>query len=178
MALRPSNRKRNRWAVSLLDVQPTDRILEVGFGPGIAIRELARRATDGHVDGIDRSAVMQAQAKRRNASAVRSGLVDLRVAHAESLPDFPAPFDKVLAVNTMGFWLEPDVRLKELRDVLRAGGRIAIVSQPRCPGATAETTRRAAANITERLEAAGFEQIRAEILDLKPPVTCVIATRS
>ena len=52
MALRPSNRKRNRWAVGLLDVQPQDHILEIGFGPGLAIRELARRATDGFVLGI------------------------------------------------------------------------------------------------------------------------------
>jgi hypothetical protein len=36
MALRPSNRKRNAWAVTLMDVQPPDRVLEIGFGPGIA----------------------------------------------------------------------------------------------------------------------------------------------
>ena len=38
MGHRSSNRERNRWVVSLLDVQPTDRVLEVGFGPGIAVR--------------------------------------------------------------------------------------------------------------------------------------------
>jgi hypothetical protein len=43
MTLRPSNRKRNRWVVALLDVQPQDHILEIGFAPGLAIRELARR---------------------------------------------------------------------------------------------------------------------------------------
>ncbi len=43
MAHRSSNRRRNRWVVSLLDVQPTDRVLEIGFGPGIAVRELAAR---------------------------------------------------------------------------------------------------------------------------------------
>ncbi len=45
MALRPSNRKRNVWAVSVMDVQPDDRVLEIGFGPGIAVREIARRDT-------------------------------------------------------------------------------------------------------------------------------------
>ena len=72
MALRPSNRKRNVWAVSLMDVQPSDRVLEIGFGPGIAIRELARRATRGQVVGIDRSEVMRAQAARRNAAEIRA----------------------------------------------------------------------------------------------------------
>src|SRR5215207_3913775 len=72
MALRPSNRKRDVWAVSLMDVQPSDRVLEIGFGPGIAIRDLARRATRGQVVGTDRSEVMRAEAARRNAAAIRA----------------------------------------------------------------------------------------------------------
>src|SRR5229473_3491759 len=104
MALRPSNRKRNAWAVSLMDVQPSDRVLEIGFGPGIAIREIAQRATRGQVVGIDRSAVMRAHAARRNAAAIRSGRVSLTVASIEDSPAFDGPFDKILAVNNMGMW--------------------------------------------------------------------------
>jgi hypothetical protein len=55
MAHRPSNRRRNAWAVSLLDVQRDDRVLELGFGPGLAIRELSRIAAEGYVCGIDHS---------------------------------------------------------------------------------------------------------------------------
>lgn len=36
MGLRSSNVARNRWAVELLDVQWTDRIIELGRGPGVA----------------------------------------------------------------------------------------------------------------------------------------------
>jgi SAM-dependent methyltransferase len=176
MALRPSNRKRNAWAVSLLGVQPSDRVLEIGFGPGIAVRELARRATHGKVVGIDRSAVMRAQAARRYTAAIRAGRVSLDVASVEDPPDFDRRFDRILAVNNMGMWSEPALRLKELAGLLRGGGLIAIVSQPRCPGATAETTAAAASEIVEALEAAGFVAIRVETLDLKPPVACVIGT--
>jgi hypothetical protein len=49
MAHRASNRRRNAWAVSLLDVQRDDRVLEIGFGPGIAITELSATAPEGHV---------------------------------------------------------------------------------------------------------------------------------
>jgi len=176
MALRPSNRKRNAWAVSLLDVETSDCVLEIGFGPGIAVREIARRATLGEVFGIDRSPVMRAQAARRNAAAIRSGRVSLTVAPIEDLPDFGRRFDKVLAVNNMGFWSEPAFRLKEIAGLLRGGGLIAIVSQPRCPGATADTTAAAAIRIVGVLEEAGFDAIRVETLALKPPVTCVIGT--
>ncbi len=174
MALRPSNRQRNVWAVGRLEVEPTDRVLEIGFGPGIAIRELSRRATHGLVCGVDHSAVMVWQATRRNAEAVRAGRVDLRLGSAEHLPTFAEPFDKILAVNTMGMWREPDEVLKALHRLMRPGGRIAIVSQPRCPGAMAETTVAAGREIAARLTAAGFSGIRSETLSLKPPVICVL----
>jgi hypothetical protein len=100
--------------------------------------------------------------------------VDLRCGSAEHLPAFKEPFDKVLAVNNMGMWCEPDERLKELHSLMRPGGRIAIVSQPRCPGATAETTVAAGREIGRRLTGAGFTCIRSDTLALKPPVVCVI----
>jgi SAM-dependent methyltransferase len=176
MALRPSNRRRNAWAVSLMDVQPSDRVLEIGFGPGIAVREIARRATRGQVVGIDRSAVMRAQAVRRNAAAIRAGRVSLTVASIDDAPAFDRPFDKILAVNNMGMWSDPALRLKELAGMLRSGGLIAIVSQPRCPGLTAETTAPATGQIVEAFKAAGLVAIRVETLDLKPPVACVMGT--
>jgi SAM-dependent methyltransferase len=175
MAHRSSNTLRSRWAVSLLDVQPADRVLEVGFGPGIAIRELARLAAKGRVLGVDHSAVMVRQASRRNAPAVRAGRVDLRHASVEALPDFGFQVDKILAVNSMGFWKDRDARLRELRGMLTPGGKIAIASQPRCPGATRETSARAASEIEAALRAAGFGRAHVETLDLDPPVACVIA---
>jgi len=177
MALRPSNRKRNSWAVGLLEVGPCDRVLELGFGPGLAIRELTRLATRGHVCGIDHSEEMVRQARKRNARPVRAGLVDLRLGSAEELPQFDQPFDKVLAVNSLGMWHDPEARLKELRRVLAPGGRIAIVSQPRCPGATAEITWLGEREIAERLERASFTGVRSETLALSPPVVCVLGVR-
>ena len=176
MALRPSNRKRNIWAVSLMDVRTSDRVLEIGFGPGIAIREIARRAPRGQVFGIDRSAVMRAQAARRNAAAIRLGRVSLAVASIDDPPGFEPPFDKILAVNNMGMWSQPASTLKMLAGLLRNRGLIAIVSQPRCPGATAETTAAAAAQIVEALEVAGFDSIRVDTLDLSPPAACVMGS--
>src|SRR3954453_11242338 len=67
MTLRPSNRQRSGWVVSLLGVRPADRILKIGFGPGLAIAELVR-AGAAHVSGIDHSDVMLRHAARRNAA--------------------------------------------------------------------------------------------------------------
>jgi SAM-dependent methyltransferase len=176
MAHRSSNRRRSIWAVSLLDVRPTDRVLEIGFGPGIAIHELSRLATGGRVYGIDHSEVMLRAARRRNAAAVRSGRTELLRGSVESLPTLGGPLDKILAVNSMGFWPDPPRRVQELRERLRPGGAIAIASQPRCPGATSETSARAAQDIEAVLTEAGFSRIRVETLPLEPPVVCVLGT--
>jgi ubiquinone/menaquinone biosynthesis C-methylase UbiE len=176
MAHRGSNRQRNFWVVSLLDVQPTDRVLEIGFGPGLAIAELARRASRGRVYGIDHSEVMVRQASRRNAAAIRAERVELLYASVDRLPRFDEPLDAIVAVNSVGFWSNPTEQLSELRSLLRPGGRIALASQPRCPGATADTTARAGRELNDRLIQAGFTQARVETLHLIPPVACVLAT--
>src|SRR6266566_739716 len=162
-AHRPSNRQRNGWVVSLLGVQPADRVLEIGFGAG-------------HVYGIDHSGVMLRQASRRNAAAIRAGRVTLINASVDQLPPaLDGPFDAILAVNSLGFWPAPAERLAELRRRLAPGGRIAIASQPRCPGATAGTSRSAADEVENLLRSAGFTQMSTETLPLSPPVICVLA---
>lgn len=177
MALRPSNRQRSLWAVSLLDVQPTDRVLEIGFGPGVAIAALVR-AGAAHVYGIDHSHVMLERASRRNAAAIRAGRVTLVQAPVDQIPPtLDVPLNAILAVNSHGFWTDAAQRLVELRGRLAPGGRIAIASQPRCPGATATTSRNAARDIETLLADAGFAHLMTQTLPLSPPAVCVLATR-
>ena len=177
-AHRPSNRQRNRWVVSLLGARPAEQVLEIGFGPGLAVAELVR-AGAGHVYGVDHSAVMLRQASRRNAAAIRAGRVTLINASVDQLPAaLDGPFDAILAVNSLGFWPAPAERLAELRRRLAPGGRIAIVSQPRCHGATAGTSRSAADEIENLLQSVGFTRMSTETLPLSPPVVCVLATGS
>jgi SAM-dependent methyltransferase len=178
MGSRASNRERNRWAVSLLDVQPSDRVLEIGFGPGLAIRGIARLAAQGYVCGIDHSEVMVRQASRRNAQALSSGRVDLRLGSVESLPKFDELFDKILAVNAIQFVADPVECLADLRGLLLVGGRVAIAHQPRCPGATDETSARRAQRIAAQLAQAGFSDVRVETLKLNPAVVCVLGVNA
>jgi SAM-dependent methyltransferase len=178
MAHRSSNRRRNVWAVSLLDVRRDDRVLEIGFGPGVAIRELARLAPDGYVCGLDHSEVMLRQAGRRNADGVRRGRVELRLGSVERVPAFEVPFDKILAVNALQFWDEPVEPLRELRRVLRSGGRIAIAFQPRGPGASDQAARTRGQTIATALRDAGFSQVRLETLELKPAVVCALGVNA
>ena len=175
MRVRPSNRLRNSRTVDLLDIQPRERILEVGFGPGLAVARAAELATAGKVVGIDHSELMLRQARRRNAKAISAGRVELLLGSANALPPFDGRFDKVMAVNVYMFWEDPVLVLGGLRQIMNAGGVIALTLQPRRRGATADDTRAAAERMSASLQAAGFGEVRAEILEMEPvAAACVL----
>ncbi|MCC6918581.1 MAG: methyltransferase domain-containing protein [Alphaproteobacteria bacterium] len=116
----------NRAAIAALGVQRGDQVLELGCGPGEALLALSRLASGGTVHGVDRSAVMLRQAARRNARAIGQMRVSLHSASFEALPVADASIDKVLAVNVIYFWTDLDAILRELRRILRPGGRFVV----------------------------------------------------
>jgi SAM-dependent methyltransferase len=175
MRVRPSNRLRNLRTLELLDIRPKDRVLEVGFGPGLAVARAAELATAGKVVGIDHSELMLRQATRRNVKAIRAGRVELLLGSADALPRFEGRFDKVLAVNVYMFWKDPVSVLSGLRQEMNPGGVIALTLQPRRRGATAADTRVAGEHMVASLRAAGFGEVRSEILDMAPvAAACVL----
>jgi SAM-dependent methyltransferase len=175
---RRSNVARNRWVAGLLAPRPGERVLELGCGPGVALAALAASGPD-LVVGVDHSDVMVRQATRRNRQAVADGRVRVVQADAADLapgvPPCDEPFDVVLAVNVIGFWSDPAERLAGVRALLRPGGRIALVAQPRNAGATADDSRRAAERLTRLLGEAGYGDVGVDTLALDPPAVCVRA---
>lgn len=169
------NPERSRQTVARLGIRGESRVLEIGFGPGLAIGWAAEVATDGLVAGVEVSEVMLRQALRRNSRAVAEGRVDLRLASADALPDFGAPFDIVFAVNSAHHWPDVPAALGQVGRVLRSEGRLVVVEQPRCGSAdTAQAHRRGQA-IAEALRATGFEDVEVETLELKPVIGVLVA---
>jgi ubiquinone/menaquinone biosynthesis C-methylase UbiE len=124
------NEREARWTVDLLDIQPDARVLEIGFGPGVAIRYAAERAMRGHVSGIDYSETMLQAARKRNAAGIANGLVDLTKGNVQSLHYPDDSFDCAFSVHCMYFWRDPAAGLREIRRVLRQGGVLAITIRP------------------------------------------------
>lgn len=139
MASRPSNIERNLWTLDLLNIGEGDRLLEIGFGPGFAIAQALTKAARLRIVGIDRSAVMLRMAAKRNEAAIHQGRVELRLGSVEDPPlKSGETFNKIYAVNTYPFWIDPKRCLARLYGLLTDGGKIAITFQPRHSGATDE----------------------------------------
>jgi ubiquinone/menaquinone biosynthesis C-methylase UbiE len=160
-------RERNAWAVSMLRLQPTDRILEIGFGPGSAIAEAAKTAH--FVAGIDHSEVMLRQASNFKARAIRQGHVELQLGTADHLPYPSATFDIVFAINSLHIWSDKTAALKEIRRVLKPEGRIAIFEQP-FRGDPHEAGQKTFAILSE----AGFKRLNVTEKPMKPVATVCV----
>jgi len=98
------NRNIAVWLINLLDIKLNDTVLEIGFGPGIAIGQMADLGLGRQICGIDYSPEMLQQATARNMEAIKSGRVDLRFGSVEHLPFRDNTFDKVFAINSMQVW--------------------------------------------------------------------------
>ncbi len=170
MILALKNRERNAWTISMLDIQPDDQVLEIGFGPGQAIQEVVKLTPNGFVAGIDLSDAMVVQASKRNAAAIRSGRVLLQQGAESPLPFEDNKFNKVFAVNSMQFWSNPIEGLQEVRRVLKPGGRVVITIQPMW-AKTEKEVQSVAEKLVFQLKQVGFKQVRLETRRIKPITT-------
>ncbi len=127
------------WGIDLLDPSEGDSVLDVGCGGGMTVKALAKRTAVGLVVGVDHSEVMVRQAQRRNRRLIDSGRVDVRLADATSLQFGDRRFDAVISIESFQFWRDPVAGLREIRRVLRPGGRLALVFETRSEFRTRES---------------------------------------
>ncbi|KAI9830170.1 MAG: hypothetical protein M1819_005847 [Sarea resinae] len=101
-------------------LKPTQRILDVGCGPGSITIDLARRLPDGHVTGLEYVADPLAQARERAASEGLSN-IDFVVGDIHSLDYADESFDVVHAHQVLQHVADPVLALREMRRVLKSG---------------------------------------------------------
>jgi arsenite methyltransferase len=116
-----AQREATRAALAL---EPGERVLDIGSGPGFLVEEMAREVgPEGRVAGVDPSESMLALARRRDGA----GAVDLRVGDAFSLPFEDGSFDAAVTTQVLEYVDDVPRALAEARRVLRAGGRLLVL---------------------------------------------------
>lgn len=118
------NPKSNRILVEVAGLEPEDRTLDIGCGPGVAVRGAAAVVTDGRAVGVDRSPSMIDIAQKRAAALPN---VEFAVGEAEDLPFPDDAFTVAWTAHAFHHWADPEAGLIEARRVLAPGGRLLIV---------------------------------------------------
>ncbi|MEN3360057.1 MAG: hypothetical protein V7637_4039 [Mycobacteriales bacterium] len=153
-------------AIALTGAGPGDDVLDVGCGPGVAVRRVAARGPSS-VTGVDPAAVMLrfgralTRPHRGHPTAVR-----YREGTAEALPLPDGAATVVWSLATVHHWRDLDAGLREVRRVLRPSGRFLAVERWAQPGASGHAshgwTPDQAQLFAERCRAAGFSNVQVD----------------
>jgi ubiquinone/menaquinone biosynthesis C-methylase UbiE len=167
-----------------LDLQPEDRVLEIGFGPGKLINEMATITIKGIVEGVDFSNAMLKQAEIVNKQHISSGRVILHKRECVSLPFDNEVFDKLCSTNTLYFWKTPQNYFAEMYRVIKPGGKIVIGFRDDKQASTLNLSDDifnlySQDDVINLLSAAGFGDAHVREKDGVPFVSyCAIATKA
>jgi len=170
-----------RWALSQVDLQDANDILDIGCGGGANVARFLKMRPEAKVTGIDYSEVSVAKSRKVNNQAINEGRCQILEGNVAALPFDDASFDFVSAFETVYFWPAIVDSFRQVRRVLRKDGRFLIVNEADGEGGGVEWDKIVEGMHTytpQELEAhlrdAGFQKVDI-IRDTKNHRLCVVA---
>ena len=120
--------------LKMLSTQPGQQVLEIGFGTGHCLIELARSVGPaGRVLGIDLSEKMIEISQKLACEEGLDGLIELSCGDALHLPYTSESIDGIFMSFTLELFDTPEISivLTECKRILKAGGRLVVVGMSR-----------------------------------------------
>ncbi|MGH1334575.1 MAG: class I SAM-dependent methyltransferase [Aureispira sp.] len=121
-----SNKAMIDSTIDSLQLQAKEVVLELGHGNGQHIHQLLEKATPLHYYGLDISTTMHEQALLINQPLMEKHALDFQLYDGVQLPLEDNSIDKIMTVNTIYFWTQPEQLMQEIGRVLRPNGRAII----------------------------------------------------
>jgi ubiquinone/menaquinone biosynthesis C-methylase UbiE len=140
-------------------LDPADRVIDIGCGPGTAVRCAARRAAAAA--GIDPDPVMLGTARRMSAIS-RSRNVTWLAGEAEKLPLPAGQATVAWAISSVHHWSDLAAGLAEVSRVLAPAGRLLVVEHLAIGENSRGISADRASQLSEELSAAGFRDVGIE----------------
>jgi ubiquinone/menaquinone biosynthesis C-methylase UbiE len=110
--------------IALMNIQPSDRILDLGCGTGWGARSLARMANEGEIVGLD---VADEMLHRAEEASSEFNNIRYVWGSAENIPALDGLFTKVLSVESFYYYADQNKALRELKRVMAPGGQLFIL---------------------------------------------------
>lgn len=114
------NKAMYKRAVSLINLQSNENILDIGYGNGHLL-EMIYRKNPVNMYGIDISSDAKDMATKKNKKADSVGQLHLKVGDCCDLPYEDDMFAAVTSINTVYFWTDTVKGLSEIRRTLKKG---------------------------------------------------------
>lgn len=116
------NRSAYETMIKDLTIRPNDKILEIGYGPGIGIDLISKRFETCDIYGIDFSELMYKRATRRNKRFIKNNRVHLLFGDFVETEISTREFDKIFCINVIYFWDNLQKPFEKVNSLLKDGG--------------------------------------------------------
>lgn len=118
------NRPVYETLLKYMNVEEGDRLLEIGYGPGVGINLIMERYNPGGIYGVDFSELMCAKAAVRNKKHVESGKVKLTFGDFITAEVKEKDFDKIYFTNVVYFWSSLKEPFEKLHALVKNEGTV------------------------------------------------------
>ena len=119
-----------RWAITYLDINPDNIIVDVGCGGGINVERFSN-LSEGLIYGVDYSEKSVEESIKHNQEKIDKGQVKIIQAEVSKLPFKSETFDLVTGFETTYFWPDMINDFKEIYRVLKHGAKVLIANAER-----------------------------------------------
>jgi ubiquinone/menaquinone biosynthesis C-methylase UbiE len=120
------NRNSYKEIIGKLSPQKGEHILEIGYGPGQGIYQIATSFPECKISGIDFSELMYQKASERNKKFIENGTVQLQFGDVLTLEPGNDKFDKIFCVNVVYFWNDLNLAFTRIFNMLGEKGEFLI----------------------------------------------------
>jgi ubiquinone/menaquinone biosynthesis C-methylase UbiE len=146
----------NRVVVEHASLEPGDRVLDLGCGPGAALAAATKMVDPSRLAGVDPTPGFIDQCRRRFPTA------DIRLGSAEDIPFEDDRFTVAWTIASFHHWVDPDAGLVELLRVLAGGGRVIVVEDLLRRSGGHGVAQDEIDDLAARIEDAGFTAVTVE----------------
>lgn len=108
--------------IDALDLRDLHNLLEIGHGNCGHLETLLSKAHKLEYVGLDISETMFEEAQRINRDLINKGKISFKLYDGTRIPFDDGTFDRVMTVNTIYFWTDPDEFIREIARILKPGG--------------------------------------------------------